>query len=130
MKAGSNGSTWSSPKVKAMLTLSTPAGLPARRHAGNGRLDGFDPIGNRHQETLAVLGQGQAATAALKQANAQVAFEHRHVAADRGWRHAQPPGRRGKAPSLGASDEGFQVGQRFHATILNEQLKLVPVIND
>ena len=28
MKAGSNGNTWSRPKVKAMLTFSTPAGLP------------------------------------------------------------------------------------------------------
>ena len=85
-----------------------------RRDARNGRLQLLQIASDRVQKTLASFGQGQLPSAALKQPDAEVSLQHRDVAAHGGWGERQPPGRGGETPRFGASDEGFEVCERFH----------------
>ena len=98
-----------------MLTLSTPAGSP--RSVATLAIDCLQVLEiapDREQEALAGFGQRQLARAALKQPDAEIALQHRDVAADRGRGERQPP-RGGRKPAgFGAADKGFEVGERFH----------------
>ena len=75
---------------------------------------------DREQEALAGLGQRQLPGAALKQADSEVALQHRDVAADRGRGQRQPPRGGRKAAGFGAADEGLEVGERLHRLIFKE----------
>jgi hypothetical protein len=68
-----------------MLTLSTPAGSP--RSVATLAIDALQFIkivSDRMKKALAGFGQGELPGAALKQAYAEVALQHRDVAAHRG----------------------------------------------
>ena len=79
-----------------MLTLSTPAGSPRSvRNARDRRLQLLQIVLDREQEALAGFGQRQLPGAALKQPDAEIALQHRDVAADR-RRGERKPSRRGR----------------------------------
>ena len=76
---------YSTPNVMPMLTLSTPAGSPRSRGDARDRSLQFLQIAlDRVKESLAGFRQRQLPRAALKQPDAEIALQHRHVAADRG----------------------------------------------
>ena len=108
---------YSTPNVMPMLTLSTPAGSP--RSVATLAIDGLQFLeiaSDRVKEALAGFGQRQLPRAALKQADPEIALQHRDVAAHRGRRQRQPPRGGGKPAGFGASDEGFEVCERFHGS--------------
>ena len=112
-----------------MLTLSTPAGSP--RSVATLAIDACSSSRlscDRVQEALAGFGQRQLPRAALKQPDAEIALQHRDVAADRRRGQRQPPRGGRKAAGFGAADEGFEVGERFHGAIFKQCLKVIPAI--
>ena len=76
------------------------------------------------RESLARLGQGELARAAMKQPDAEISFQRRDVAAHRrrGKRQAACGSR--KPAGIRASDEGFEICQGFHDLTFNECLKV------
>ena len=85
-----------------------------RGNARDRRLQFVQIAADREQEALAGFGQRQLPGAALKQPDAEIALQHRDVAAHRGRGERQPPRGGRKAACFGASDEGFEVRERFH----------------
>jgi hypothetical protein len=101
----------------------------AGRDAGDGGLDALQLVGERKAEGLAGFRQDEPAGRAVEQADAEVSLQHRHVATDRGRRQRQPACRFGEAAVLRAAEEGFQVRQGLHTTILKQHLKMIQIIS-
>src|SRR5258707_14586107 len=76
------------------------------------------------EEAFAGLCQGELPGAALKQADAEIALQHRDIPAHRSGRQGEPPGGGGKASGFGTSDERFEVCQRFHPPLSSDDCKL------
>ena len=92
--------------------------------AGNGRLQRRKRAVDLLQEALSAFGQAQAPRAAVEQADAEIAFEARHVLADAGRRQAEHPGGGREAAVLRRLRERDQVLHVRHAAILNRGLKV------
>ncbi len=95
--------------------LEHPCGLaPVCRNARDCRLQflyvGLDCV----QETLTGLGEGQPASAALEQPDAQVSLQRRDIAAHGRRGQRQPPRRSRETTGLRAADERFEVCKRLH----------------
>ena len=76
-----------------MLTLSTPAGSPrsvAMRAIAACKF--IEIVLDRMEEAFAGLCESGLPSAALKQADAQITFQRRDIAAHRGRRQGEPPG--------------------------------------
>ena len=115
------------PRVGGMLTFRTPAGMPpGRRHACDCGLDAVEVVGDRHAERLACLGKRQTAGRAMEQPDAEVAFQHRNVAAYSCRRHRQLPCGFGEAAMGCATDEGFEVCERLHEDSLQRIVETQP----
>ena len=107
-----------------MLTLITPAGSP--RSVATLAIDCLQSLqiaADRMEKALARFGQGELARAAMKQPDAEVAFQHRDVAADRGRREGQAAGRRLKTRRLRRFGRRTQGWQAFPWPAFNEYLK-------
>jgi hypothetical protein len=64
----------------------------------------------------------------VEEADAQIGFERRDIAADGGWRDGKTAGCRRKASQLGTADKGLEIGESFHLWIFNVCLKLSKII--
>ena len=86
------------------------------------RLQVVEIAPDRVQEALAGFGQRELPRAALKQPDAEIALQHRDVAAHRRRGQRKPPRGGRKAAGFGAADEGFEVGERFHRSTFKQCL--------
>ena len=89
-------------------------------------LKSFQIVLDGEKKALTRIRERQLARAPVKQPDAEIAFQHRHVPADRRRREGEPTGRGRKTCGFGAADERFEVGEGFQNVTFNGCLKVIP----
>jgi hypothetical protein len=103
------------PNVGGMLDFQDTRRLAALRcRFGNGGLECVEIAADRHQEPFAGFREREFAGRSLKEPYSEIAFEHRHVSADRGCSQSQPASSFRKTAAFSGSHERFEVRQSFH----------------